>query len=50
MPVLRLNECADPAAAESAAKLLHSIAGSTVELLQSVADSTTDGSAPTETS
>jgi hypothetical protein len=47
-PVLPLHECADPAAAESGAEPLHSVANSaTAEPLQSIADS---GAAPTETS
>jgi hypothetical protein len=54
-PVLPLHECDDPAAAESAAEPIYSIAKSAttvsaVEPLQSVADSNDAGAAPTETS
>jgi hypothetical protein len=54
-PVLPLHECDDPAAAESTAEPIYSIAKSAttvsaVEPLQSVADSTDAGAAPTETS
>jgi hypothetical protein len=44
--VLPLHECADPVAAEP----LHSVANSTVEPLQSIADSAATGAAPTKTS